>query len=74
MISLEVCRRIYHCKIQASSILVIIHKILAKLWPFFDLVFFFFFFFFFFLGGGGGGGGRGCGGGKNKGKDIVSPQ
>ena len=26
-------------KYTSSSILVIIHKILAKLWPFFDLVF-----------------------------------
>ena len=39
LILLKVCRRIYHCKIQVSSILVIIHKIMVELWSFLDLVF-----------------------------------
>ena len=39
LILLKVCRRIYHCKLQVKSIIVIIRKILAELWPFFYLVF-----------------------------------
>ena len=39
MILLKVCRRIYPCKTQVSSILVIMGQTLAELWPFFNLVF-----------------------------------